>query len=318
MTDENFLIVVDGHALIYRAYHAFPKHLTSKEGVLVNAVYGFSRIVLKVIRDFDPKYLAITFDTPHKTIRSESYAEYKATRAEMPDDLKTQIPLIKDIVTTFNWPQFELPGYEADDIIGTFSRQLPDVIDEEPSLEMMIVTGDKDLLQLVTDRVEVLMPARGEHGQEVIYTPEEVKERLGITPRQVIDLKSLMGDASDNIPGVKGIGKKTATALIQSFESLEKIYERVAELESDSTLKDPLIKGAVFTKLLAGKDSAFMSYQLATINTEVPLSLDLEACKVSGYEKQKAIEMLEELGFKSLIGLLPADDFELGLQSALF
>lgn len=315
MTDYHFdkvLLLIDGHALIYRAYHAFPE-LTTSQGVLVNAVYGFTRILLTSLRDFEPDYWGVAFDHPKKTFRHEEYQDYKATRAEMPDDLKPQIEIIKGVVKALNVPQFEVPGFEADDLIGTVSLQAK----AEEGLETVIVTGDKDVLQLVDDQVTVFIPGRGKFSHDVEYEPETVKQKLGISPAQVIELKALMGDASDNIPGVKGIGQKTAVKILESYPTIDLLYQRIDHLQATGE-SDPLLKGAVLSKLIEGRDSAHMSRQLATINRESPITLDLEGCKVSGYSKQAVTDVFEELGFMSLVPLLPADDFELGVQEALW
>lgn len=313
MSDQRRFVIFDGHALIYRAYHAFPG-LSTSEGVLVNAVYGFSRILLTVLRDIHPDFVAVAFDHKGPTLRSQSYADYKAHRPEMPDDLKPQIQLVKEVVSALNIPQFELTGYEADDLIGTVTEKL----DAEKDFLSIVVTGDKDLFQLVTDRTHVWMPGRGKNkGEDTEYDIEGVVKKMGVRPDQIVDLKALMGDASDNIPGVAGIGSKTAATLITTFESLDGVYKKVEEL-SASQEKDPVIKGAVFTKLIAGRENAYMSQKLATIDRNVPIDFTLEPCSVSSYEKEKVSQLFEKLDFKSLISLLPKDEFELGIQDALF
>lgn len=309
------LMVIDGHGLIYRAYHAFPP-LTTTDGILVNAVYGFTRILLTALRDIKPEYCVVTFDHKKPTLRAQSYAEYKAHREEMPDDLKPQIDIVKQVVQVLNIPQFEKEGYEADDLMGTISRQ----VCEESDVHVVIVTGDKDLLQLVTDCVHVWMPPRGKEGVELEYGPAEVLNLLKVTPAQVPDLKGLMGDTSDNIPGVKGIGPKTAQTLIQRFQSVEGVYEAVTAAQDGSAEPEVLsvLKGSILTKLIADKESALLSKKLATIDREAPVSFNLGPCKVSDFDKQAVIELFERLLFKSLIPLLPKDDFELGVQNALF
>ena len=306
---KKVFVLIDGHAIIYRAYHAFPE-LSTPSGMLANAIYGFTRILLTVIRDFHPEFLAVTFDHPELTFRHQQYAEYKAHREKMPDDLIPQVDEIKKIVKVLNIPQFEVTGFEADDLIGTLSREGEARSDD---VEMMIVTGDKDLLQLVTGHTHVFIPGRGKHSVDIEYDPETVKRIMKITPDQVPDYKALMGDPSDNIPGVKGVGPKTAAALIEQFNDIEHLYQAL-ETDADST---KLSQGLI-NKLITDKESAFLSKQLATVDRHAPIKLDLPACMVSGYDKEQAVTALEELGFKSLIKLLPADDFELGVQSALF
>lgn len=316
-------ILIDGHALIYRAYHAFT-FLSTKSGTPVNAVFGFSRILLTVIRDMKPEYIAVTFDTPKPTFRHTDYLGYKANRAEMPEDLRPQIDIIKRIVTAFNIPQFELPGYEADDLIGTLACQIKEEnvkrrAEKKEPFKVIIVTGDRDAFQLVDDEVRVWMPARGEKGEDKEYDAEAVVKKMGVRPDQIVDLKALMGDASDNIPGVKGIGEKTAVKLIQEFGSLEKIYETIQkENLTISDSKHPLLKGSVLKKLAEGQQDAIMSQQLAKIECHSPITVDVDACLLKAYKKDDVVKIFEELQFNSLMRSLPADEFELGVQNALF
>ncbi|PIY80297.1 MAG: hypothetical protein COY80_03735 [Candidatus Pacebacteria bacterium CG_4_10_14_0_8_um_filter_42_14] len=308
-------VLIDSHALIYRAYHAFPA-LTSPEGMLVNAVFGYTRILLNAIRDLEPTYIVATFDHKGKTKRKEEYEAYKAHREAMPDDLIPQIALVKDIVTALNIPQFSLEGYEADDLIGTITAHMEK---EHQTVHSSIVTGDKDMFQLVTEKTHVWLPGRGSKTQDMEYDRDAVYEKMGITVDQIIDLKSLMGDASDNIPGVKGVGQKTAIALLTAHKSLDGVYKRLDELEGGAVATDrEVIKGAVRTKLLADKENAYLSQKLATIDRDVPMTFALEPCRVTQYDKQVASELLEKFGFKSLKNSLPRDDFELGVQKALF
>ena len=300
------LLLVDGHALIYRAYHALPE-LTDPRGRLVNAVYGFSRILLNVLREFKPDYIVVTFDRKEKTIRADLEETYKANRPEMPDNLKPQVELIRKVVAALNIPQFALPGYEADDLIGTIAKR----ITNERALDVLIVTGDKDLLQLVDDQIHVFIPKRGRFGQDIEYDEDQVKTRLGINPDQLVDLKALMGDSSDNIKGVKGIGKKTATKLINQFGSLEKLYQAI-----DAGVDD--LPAGVRQKLLTGRADAFLSQELAQIQLNVPLKFNLDEAKVSEYDKEKVAKFFEKLGFHSLMKYLPQDKFELSVQQALF
>lgn len=314
--DRQRLILIDGHALIYRAYHAFPG-LTASDGTLVNAVYGFSRILLTVLRDFHPEYCVVTFDHKGPTQRAQAYAEYKAHRPEMPDDLKPQIQLIKDLVTVLNIPQFSLQGYEADDLIGTITLQL------RPKLGIFstVVTGDKDLFQLVDDQVSVWIPGRsvrrGAQPVDVEYDREHVYQKMGVYPEQIVDLKALMGDASDNIPGVKGVGPKTAASLIATFGTLDGIYAALADERLLQT-HAALLKPHLVEKLQASKDIAYLSQDLARIQRDVPLEFTLEDCLVQSYDKAQVTQKFEELEFRSLIPLLPKDEFEVAVQAALF
>jgi len=312
-------VIIDGHALIYRAYHAF-HDLSTPEGLLVNAVYGFSRILLTVIRDLEPTYIAVAFDCAEPTFRHIDYLGYKANRAEMPEDMKPQIDIIKEIVTAFNIPQFALPGYEADDIIGTMVTQLKPV-SRTHDLTTIIVTGDRDAFQLVDEYVHVWMPGRSKpiRTPDMEYEAEGVVKKMGVTPGQIIDLKALMGDASDNIPGVAGVGAKTAVKLIQEFGSLEKIYQTIQEQNlTFEASKHPTLRAGLLKKLAIGHQDAVMSQKLATIECDVPITLELEKCRLSGYKKDDVIKIFERLSFTSLMRLLPADAFELEVQTALF
>jgi DNA polymerase-1 len=312
-------LLIDGHALIYRAYHAYPD-LTDAQGQLINAVYGFARILLTVIRDQEPEYLAVAFDHKSPTFRHESYTEYKAHREAMPDDLIPQIGMIKDVVTALNLPQFELAGYEADDLVGTLTAQAQQV-NSGLNLQTIVVTGDKDLLQLVDEKTRVFIPGRGNFSRDTLYDTDKVKEKMGVYPLQVPDLKGLMGDSSDNIPGVRGIGPKTAQILITHFDSVDKLYEILSNHTEDQLLSQFANKGLtkkVIAKLQEDKANALMSKELATINRTAPIALDLAACTIKQYDKEKVMALFEELGFKSLIGLLPDDSFEEALQTALF
>jgi len=314
---DEFLLI-DGHAIIYRAYHAFPE-LTDPNGQLVNAVYGFARILLVAIRDFEPEYIAVCFDSKAKTIRAEEHDFYKAHRPEMPDDLKPQIEKVSQLVSALNIPQFALSGYEADDLIGTLAKQnaKPEIQSQTKNgLLTVIVTGDKDLLQLVDDLTHVWLPKRSRTQTDLEYDAHLVKDKMGVRPDQIVDLKALMGDASDNIPGIKGVGQKTAVKLLQKFETLGKIYDRMGELELGG--HDPLIKGSLLEKLTLGKSQAYLSRELAQIQTNTPISTTLDACRVMGYDKAKAVDLFQQLGFSSLLKLFPKDEFEQGVQTALF
>jgi DNA polymerase-1 len=306
------LLLVDGHAVIYRAYHAFPA-LSTSEGMLVNAVYGFGRILLVALRDLNPEHVAVTFDHRAPTFRHTAFKDYKAQRPAMPEDLRPQIDLVKELVTSLNIPRFELEGFEADDLIGTITLQ-----QEQTKRSSLILTGDKDAFQLVTDLTHVLIPGRGPQNGEVEYDAAAVEAKMGVTPAQIIDLKALMGDPSDNIPGVAGVGPKTAAKLIQTFGTVAHLYEVLADLSVATPAEQALLKGAVLTKLQTDKESALMSQQLATIDRHVPLEFSLPKCRVNEYDKTAVTAFLEKLQFNSLLPLLPLDDFEQGVQSALF
>lgn len=312
---SDHFVLIDSHALIYRAYHGFPA-LTAPDGMLVNAVYGYTRILLNAIRDLEPTHIVATFDHKGNTKRKEEYPQYKANRGPMPDDLIPQIDLVKDIVTALNIPQFSLEGYEADDIIGTVTREMER---KHSGAHSSIVTGDKDMFQLVTDKTRVWLPGRGSKTEDTEYDPDAVFEKMGIAVDQIIDLKALMGDASDNIPGVKGVGQKTAIALLTAHKTLDGVYKRLDELEGGAiATENEVIKGTVRKKLLSDKDNAYLSQKLATIDRAVPMDFALEPCRVAEYDKEIATQLFERLGFKSLKNSLPRDDFEIGVQKALF
>lgn len=310
MKERQKFLLVDAHALIYRAYYAIP-NLTDPDGQLVNAVYGFSKMVLNAISYFEPEYAAVCFDHPKPTFRHKKFDGYKAQRAKMPDDLIPQIQLVKDVVTALNIPKFELEGFEADDLIGTVNHKVEDL---DQQLLTVIVTGDQDSFQLVDNDTHIWMPARGKQKGDIEYDAALVEKKLGIKPLQVIDLKALMGDNSDNIPGVKGVGPKTAAALIQKFGSVEEVYNFLDK----NPQGNELIKGALLTKLLAGKELAMLSKDLATIECQAPIDFELEKCRVTGYDKNQVVEIFQKYGFKSLLNFLPKDAFETSVQEALF
>lgn len=313
-------MLIDGHALAYRAYHAFPP-LTTSGGELVNAVYGFSRILLTVLRDLEPTYLACCFDLPKPTFRHTQYTGYKAQREAMPEDLQSQIERIKAVVSAMSIPTFAVEGYEADDVIGTLARtavELP-ATSQQPLLDrVLIVTGDRDAFQLVTDRIHVYMPARGKgEAFSTDYGPAEVVEKMGIRPDQIIDYKALAGDASDNIPGIKGVGDKTAVRLLQAFGTAENLYESI-KTNAITSEQQKLLKPKLLENLANGYEDMVLSRSLATIDTAVPLTLTISDCVLKNYDKSVVSTLFEELGFRSLMGLLPNDSFEESVQQALF
>lgn len=309
MSQEKFLLV-DGHAVIYRSFFAFPKSFTTSDGQMINAVYGFARILLTAIRNIQPKYMAVTFDHPMPTKRHQEFEGYKANRPEMPDDLKPQIDIIKEVVDALNIPKFQLEGYEADDLIGTINAR---VEESGNGLLTVIVTGDQDMFQLVDEDTHVYLPGRGKGKQDTEYDAAGVKEKYGVKPNRVVDLKGLMGDSSDNIPGVKGIGPKTAMALLSRFDSLAGVYVAL-----DNQVEDPVFTKTVVAKLTKDRENALVSKELATIMRDAPIQFQLEDCTVTEYDKQRVVSLFEELRFKSLLQLLPQDAFESTVQEALF
>lgn len=279
------LVLVDGHALFHRAFHAMPP-LTTSKGELVNAVFGFTSMLLRVLADIKPEYAVVAFDTKAPTFRHTQYTAYKAHRIAAPEEMHQQLPRIKEVVTALNIPIFVLEGYEADDIIGTLAKQAI-------NLEVDIVTGDRDALQLVNIHIKTYMPGKSLSDIQ-IYDGKRFEEKYGFKPIQLIDFKALVGDQSDNIPGVMGIGEVTATKLIQEFGSLEEIYKNLDKIPEK-----------VSKKLAEDSENAAMSKELATIDTAVPIQLDLNKCILADYDHQKAIKLFEELEFKSLINRLP-------------
>lgn len=282
------LVLVDGHAVFHRAYHAMPP-LTTSKGELVNAVFGFTSMLLRAINDIKPEYITVAFDTAEPTFRHQQYTAYKAQRGAAPEELHEQLPRVKEVLETLNIPVFELVGYEADDIIGTLSTQAS----KDKDLQTIIVTGDRDTLQLVGPNVKVYSP--GKSFSDVIYFDEKiVKEKYGLEPEKIIDLKGLAGDSSDNIPGVRGIGDKGATNLIQEFGTIESIYKNLDRVPEK------------YRKLLEkDAESAVLSKKLATIDTKTPVKLELKKCIVADYDKTEAVELFRELEFKSLVNKLP-------------
>ncbi|MBI2446345.1 MAG: DNA polymerase I [Parcubacteria group bacterium] len=290
------LILIDSHALIHRAYHALPP-LTTKSGELVNAVYGFASILIKTISNFKPDYIVAAFDAPGATFRHKEYKEYKATRVKAPDDLYAQIPRVKEILTAFKIPIFEKSGYEADDIIGTVAQKLSSK--DGKNMEVLILTGDMDNLQLISKNVSVLYTPPSAAKEQIIYDAKKVMERFeGLYPEQMIDFKGLKGDPSDNIPGVKGIGEKTAITLLNRFKTVEKLYEAIEKNKAVS------ISGSILEKLKSGKNAAFFSKKLATIKQDVPIKFNLKESEFGKFDKNKIIEIFQNLGFVSLINRL--------------
>lgn len=281
------LVIIDAHALIHRAFHALPP-LATKDGTVVNAVYGFLTILFKVLRDLKPTHVAVTFDAPGPTFRHKQYKEYKATRKKQPDELYQQIPIVEEIVKAFNFPTFTEPGYEADDIIGTIAQGIPKTIDT------YIVTGDLDTLQLVDDHTFVYSMRKGV-SDTILYDEAEVKRKLnGLSPDQVIDYKALRGDTSDNIPGISGIGEKTATTLLLEHGTVEHVLQHAKDYP-----------GSLQKKLTTGKATAMLSKELATINRSVPIDLSFDQLTVQPYDRAKIVQLIQQLEFKSLLRNLP-------------
>lgn len=313
---DNRLILIDGHALLYRAFFAFPT-LTTKSGMNVNAIYGFTRVLLTVIRDQNPKYLAVTFDTPKPTFRHTQFVGYKAQRKEMPEELQGQIDGVKEIVKCLNIPQFFIDGFEADDVIGTLAKNITAGCKEgDHGTHVLIVTGDKDSFQLVNDCVHILVPPHGKQGEQE-FDAAAVVAKMSVRPDQIVDYKALSGDPSDNIPGIKGIGSKTAVRLLQEYGTLDNMYQEIKD-QTDKVKNSKVLKGSTLVKVVEGFESAKMSQSLAQIDTNVPIQIDLEDCIVSGYDKTKTVEKFNEFEFNSLIKYLPPDELESSVMDSLF
>ncbi len=289
MTDKKqTLVLIDGHALAYRAYFGMPANFNTADGEPTHAVYGFTNMILAVWKEYDPDYFIVTFDRGD-TFRHEMYGEYKATREKMPDDLRTQIERIEQLVKAFNMPVFTKENYEADDLLGTLANQAA-----ARGIEAIIVTGDRDAFQLVAPNIKVLISGKKFADREV-YDEVRVEERYGVTPKQLIDMKGLVGDTSDNIPGVKGIGEKGAAKLIQTYGTLETIYENL----------DNIAKGTR-SKLETDRDNAFLSRDLGRIITDVPeVELNVEAGRTQDFDLTEVANLFVELEFNTIFNRIP-------------
>lgn len=305
--NKPILILIDAPAVLHRAWHALPK-LTDPEGRTINAVYGFTVLLLKLIREQKPDYVAACFDTKAPTFRHNKYKEYKATRVPQPQEFYDQIPIAKQVAQAFDIPVFARDGFEADDLIGTIIKRFKSRPADE--VKSLIVSGDLDLLQLVDQQTSVYFIRQGLN-QIKIYEPNDVRERFGLESKQLIDFKALRGDASDNIKGVPGIGEKNALDLIKKFGNLENIY---AYLENDK--KQELIKPAIAKILKENEKQAILSKELVTIERDVE-SLDLSVVKqIKEFDRKKIEQIFKKLGFKSLIKKL--EQFDSKEQNKLF
>ena len=282
---KKVLIVFDSNSVIHRAFHALPP-LTTKRGEVVGAVYGFLLVFLKAIKEFQPDFVAACFDIKGPTFRHEKYEQYKAQRPKAPDELYLQIPMVKDVLKSFGVPVYEKQGFEGDDLIGTIAKLSP--------TETIIISGDSDNLQLIDDKIKVYTLRKGVKDTVLYDEALVVKKYQGLKPKQLIDYRALRGDPTDNIPGVKGVGEKTATELLQRFGTLENIYKKLDEIKPKT--KELLVRS---------REDAFVSKDLATIIQDVPLDFSLQDCSWDNYDKEKATRAMEEFGFHSLIPRLP-------------
>lgn len=294
---ENTLIIIDGNSIINRAFYALPD-MSNSDGLKTNAIFGFVRMMFKIIEDYQPTHMSVAFDKKAPTFRHKQYADYKAGRKKMPDELGQQLEPLKELLDKFNINRLEFAGYEADDIIGTVAK-----LGEENNFKVYIVTGDKDAIQLASHKTTTLITKKGV-GEVEEYNYDSVVERYEMTPTQFIDLKGLMGDKSDNIPGVPGIGEKTGIKLLKQYSTIENLIEHTDEL-----------KGSIKKKIEENKELALMSKELATIITNVPLDIKLEDLEYGDYNKDDVIEKFKEFGFTSLISkLLEMDGGETSIK----
>ena len=295
MSKRKTLYLIDGHALAYRTYFALtgagsdPNRWITKSGEPTAGTYGFASVLLKIMEQDRPDYLAVSFDVG-RTFRDDLYADYKGTREKMPDDLQVQIERINELVAAFNIPILVAEGYEADDVLGTVAQKAA-----KQGVEVKIVTGDRDLLQLADKHITINLAGQS-LAEATDYGPDEVKAKYGLTPKQYIDFKALVGDKSDNIPGVSGVGEKTATELLQKYGSLDGVYAP-AHLDK--------VPARFKSKLEAGRDSAYLSHKLSTIVTDLDIDFDLEACRTGAYDREQVVKLFQVLEFRSLLKRLP-------------
>ncbi|KKI91747.1 DNA polymerase I [Bacillus sp. SA1-12] len=281
------IVLIDGNSIAYRAFFALPL-LNNDKGIHTNAIYGFTMILMKILEDEKPSHMLVAFDAGKTTFRHETFQEYKGGRQKTPPELSEQFPFIRELLDAYQVPRYELENYEADDIIGTLSRQA-----EKEGYEVKIISGDKDLTQLVTDGITVDITRKGITDVDS-YTPSFIHEKYGLTPEQIIDMKGLMGDTSDNIPGVPGIGEKTAVKLLKEFETLENVLASIDKV-GGKKLKE---------KLEENREQALMSKELATINCEAPLAIKVDDVLYDGFDVKKVTDIFKELGFNSLLDKL--------------
>lgn len=284
------LVLIDGNSIAYRAFFALPL-LNNDKGIHTNAVYGFTMMLMKLIEDEKPTHMLVAFDAGKTTFRHLTFVEYKGGRQKTPPELSEQFPFIRELLDAYGIKRYELENYEADDIIGTLSLEA-----EKKGYEVKVISGDKDLTQLSSKNTTVGITRKGITDIEV-YTPEHIQEKYGLTPAQIIDMKGLMGDASDNIPGVPGVGEKTAIKLLREFSTLENLLSSIDQV-TGKKLKE---------KLDEFKDQALMSKQLATIERKAPIEIDLQNAAYEGFEREKVVVLFKELGFNSLLDKLGED-----------
>jgi len=307
MATKKRFIIIDGNALIHRAWHALPP-LTAKDGTVVSGAYGFTTILLKAIREIEPSHVAVTFDLAGPTFRHEEYEQYKATREKKPDELYEQIPMAEEILKAMRIPVYTAKGYEADDVIGTLVTRISK---ERSDIESFIVTGDKDTLQLVSKNVKVYTLRKG-MTDTVLYDEAEVKEKMGLKPEQMVDYKALRGDPSDNIPGVKGVGEKTAVELLLKFGDIDSMYESIEK--GDAKSKE--LRDSVRQKLIDGKKDAMLARGLCEIRRDVDLDFNLSDAEYRPATREQMRDIFEKYQFMRLLNQLPSAESDEGRKAA--
>lgn len=291
MTQKNKLILIDGNSILYRAFFALPL-LSNDKGVYTNAVFGFTKMLLRVLEEQQPTHILVAFDAGKTTFRHQTYGDYKGGRQQTPPELSEQFNLVRELLDASSIKYYQLDQYEADDIIGTLSHEAT-----KQGFDVRVISGDKDMLQLVSDHVQVHITRKGISEVDV-YTPELLLEKLTLKPEQIIDMKALMGDSSDNIPGVPGVGEKTAIKLLNQFETLEHIYGNIDQVKGKKLQE----------KLMAHKDEAFMSQELATINCASPITIKVDDIDYQGYDSNRLSSLFKNLGFQSLLDTIGSSE----------
>lgn len=312
--EQKILVLIDSNAVIHRAYHALPKTMSTSKGEPTNAVYGFATTLIKVLEDLHPTHIAASFDLAGPTFRHLEYKEYKGTRVKADQELYDQIPKVKELLSVFNIPVYAKEGFEADDCIGTVVEGC-----KGKNVQTYIVTGDKDAFQLVNGNIFIYWLKKG-IGEAKITSRNSIYDDWGLEPEDFIDLKALAGDPSDNIPGVPGIGPKTATDLIVKFDTLKKLYEAIeskvennglSDKDIEEVAKELDIKSRVLKLLIDNREQAFLSQRLATIRRDAPIDFKLEDCLFGDYDREEARKFFEEMQFRSLLrrfGILPKEE----------
>ena len=295
-SSKDRFLAIDANAIVHRAFHAYPSTLQTEDGLQVNAAYGFTVMLLSALKTFEPKYVVCCFDTHKPTFRHEEYPEYKGTRKPTDQSLIDQFPLVEEILKAFNIPIVKKDGFEADDILGTIAKYVRDSRWSNENLELYILSGDRDLLQLIDEDIKVCLPS-GSFKDLVAYDREGTFKYLGLYPEQIVDFKAIAGDSSDNIPGIKGVGQKTALQLLEKYGDLDNIYKN---------LKD--IKERYANLLLEGMEQAELSRRLAKIEQEVGVEIHLEDALLRDFDKNRVVEIFKKYSFKSLLSRLDEID----------